>query len=412
MDNIEKSVEGKVILYTSLITGVLTLIATIVNYFLGLGIEITLIVFFISILYFSIALYLYKKGISNPIKYFISIFSLLFLNVVWLYNFQSKGPALGNFILLYAFILFIWNRKKALIFASIILINIALLMFYDYRGYARFPDYPTNEARILDVYFGIFIVLIVIHFYTSALKQNYLKQYKRAKKSDELKTAFLANLSHEIRTPLNSIIGFSDLITTQELSNAEKEKYNSIIQSNSNDLLALIEDIVDLSLIESNEIKLVRSRFNLEDILKSLETEYSKTIAPDKPIIIKFQSTEKPIFLISDALRVKQIIKNFINNAIKYTNQGTISFGYTIKLNEVEIYVADTGIGIKDEFKEVIFNRFLKIEHHSEIYRGVGIGLHLSEKIANLLGGKIWVDSEFGIGSTFYLALPYEAKKQ
>lgn len=410
MENIEKSVEGKIILFTSLILGALTLISAFVNYILHLGTEITLIVFIISLVYFSIAFFMKRNGLSNPIKYFISLFSLIIINLVWFYNFRSRGPALGNFILFYAFILFIWGRRKAFIFASIILINIALLMLYDYRGYGQFSDYPSNEARILDVYIGIFIVLIVIHFYTISLKQNYLKQYERAKKSDELKTAFLANLSHEIRTPLNSIIGFSDLITTQELSDSEKEKYNAIIQSNSNDLLALIEDIVDLSLIESNEIKLVRTEFNLDEILKSLEIEYAN-IAPDKPIEITYKATAKPIFLNTDVLRVKQIVKNLINNAIKYTNQGTITFGYHSQFDEVEIFVADTGIGIKNEFKELIFNRFLKIENTSEIYRGVGIGLHLSKKIANLLGGDIWVESEFGKGSTFFLRLPLDIKK-
>lgn len=406
MDRIEKGLEEKIIYYTSLIIGVMTLIATLINIFLQLNIQLVIVVFIISAVYFSIFWYVKKRKANLFIKLFITLFSLVLINVVWYYNYFSFGPALGNFILLYAFLVFIWDRKRTILFASLVYLNIVGLMLYEYHHIDEMGNYPNASARVFDVYFGIILVIVVIHFFTAYAKSNFIKQFNKAKKSEELKSAFLANLSHEIRTPLNSIIGFSDLISSEDTSPEERVQYNSIIQSNSNDLLALIEDVVDLSMIESDEVKLVKSKFDLNGLLDSIYTEYTKGQKINKPIEISYEKLDPNITLFSDQLRVKQIIKNLLNNAIKYTSKGSIHFRFYAYHDKVVFSITDTGKGIKKEDMKVIFNRFMKLEHKSELYRGVGIGLHLSKRIALLLGGDIWVTSTYGKGSTFYFSLP------
>lgn len=406
MENIEKHVVAKVVLYTSLLIGVMTLVAAFINVFLKLNIELIVVVFVISLVYFSIFAYIKIKRLTNFLKYFITIFSGVLINVTWYFNYFSKGPALGNFILLYAFLLFIWDKKHALIFSILIFLNLAGLMIYEFMNFDHLANYDSETARIFDIYFGIALVMGVIHFFTMYLKTNYLKQYQNARKADELKSAFLANLSHEIRTPLNSIIGFSDLITADDTSNEERKLFNKIIQSNTNDLLALIEDVVDLSLIESDQIKLVNTEFDLNELLTSIYFEYTMAHKLDKPIKITYDKLEPSISLFTDQLRVRQVIKNLCNNAIKYTNEGSIHFGFEPTEKEVTFFISDTGKGIKKEDMKVIFNRFMKLENKSELYRGVGIGLHLSKRIAHILGGDIWATSTYGKGSTFYFKLP------
>ena len=406
MDRIEKGLETKIILYTSLIIGVMTVIISIANVLLHLPVQLIVLVFFISAIYFGIFFYVKLVKANFFIKVFITLFSLILLNVVWYYNYFSLGPALGNFILLYAFLVFIWDRKRTILFSSLIYLNIIGLMYYEYHHLDEMGNYSTPTARIFDVYLGIILVLVVIHFFTAYAKSNFIKQFIKAKKSEELKSAFLANLSHEIRTPLNSIIGFSDLITSEDTTEDERKLYNNIIQSNSNDLLALIEDVVDLSLIESDQVNLVKTEFDLNELLDSIYTEYIKVHKIDKQLTITYDRLETSVKLFSDQLRVKQIIKNLLNNALKYTSKGNIHFGFLPSGNSITFFISDTGKGIKHEDLQVIFNRFMKLESKSELYRGVGIGLHLSKRIANMLGGDLWVTSTFGKGSTFYFSLP------
>jgi len=411
MDSVVRQIEEKVILYTSLLIGAMTLIAAFINVFLKLEISLIVLVFIISLVFFSIFLYLKFYPLNQFIKYFITIFSIVLINLTWYSNYFSYGPSLGNFILIYAFMVFIWDKKHSIIFSIAILLNLFGLMFYEYYFYQELERYSSERTRILDVYFGVSLVLGVIHFFTSYLKVNYVKQYKNAKKSDELKTSFLANLSHEIRTPLNSIIGFSDLVSSDDISTQDRKLFNSIIQNNSNDLLALIEDVVDLALIESDEIKLVKTKFDLNELLESIYTEYTQTFRLDKPIEIKYEKLQPSVTVFTDQLRVRQIIKNLFNNAIKYTSAGTISIGFNLTVTDAVFHITDTGKGIKKEDQEIIFNRFLKLENKSELYRGVGIGLHLSKRIAKILGGDIWVDSTYGKGSTFYFNLPLQPNK-
>ena len=249
-----------------------------------------------------------------------------------------------------------------------------------------------------------------------------VKAKEKAEESDKLKSSFLANLSHEIRTPLNAIIGFSNIISDGQTTSEEKEKFKKIINSNCECLLGLIEDIIDFSKIESCHIDIVSTEISLQKLMMDIQAIFELQLKKQQldsnhnlQLKVNFDENYSDIYLETDEIRIRQILSNIINNAIKFTNEGSIDIG--CKINEengfAEFYVKDTGIGIKDEYHKAIFDRFFKIEEDkNKLHRGAGIGLAISKQLVNLLGGEIWVKSELGKGTTFYFTIPLKKNSQ
>lgn len=248
---------------------------------------------------------------------------------------------------------------------------------------------------------------------TDALRANNLvldEARKRAEESDRLKTAFLANMSHEIRTPMNAIIGFSSFLKVFENTKADIDRYVDIIIHSGNHLLNLINDIIDISKIEAGQMKLILSSVNLHAMCNQmfqmfhsqLETEEKSNVQ-----IIKNLPTEN-IFVQTDETRLKQILINLLSNAVKFTEKGFVEFGFWLKDKEVLFYVKDTGIGIPVQDQEKIFKSFTQANENTEkIYGGTGLGLSIAKACVEMLGGKIWVESEPQKGSVFYFTLEY-----
>jgi PAS domain S-box-containing protein len=232
---------------------------------------------------------------------------------------------------------------------------------------------------------------------------------QKAEESDRLKSAFLANMSHEIRTPMNGILGFSQLLTNPELSDIDVKEYVDVVQGCGNQLLSIINDLIDISKIEANQIIISDSEVNLNQLMyeqfllfkpkvqeKNLEFSYSKGLSDDESVIV------------TDTARVKQIIGNLLGNAIKFTQEGKIKFGYFLKGKELRFFVEDTGVGISHENFESIFERFSQVETRlSEQTGGTGLGLAISKAYIKKMGGEIWVESNPGRGSTFHFTIPY-----
>ncbi|RLD58030.1 MAG: hypothetical protein DRJ05_08755, partial [Bacteroidetes bacterium] len=242
----------------------------------------------------------------------------------------------------------------------------------------------------------------------------------RAEESDHLKTAFLANMSHEIRTPLNAILGFSGLLTS-DLEKGTINNYINIINNSGAQLLGIINDIIDIAKIEAGQIKIENSECNINTFLKELLTSKKQRLIEEgtvkKEIRINIDNDEKDILIRTDPTRFKQIVTNLVNNAIKFTEIGIVEFGYylpgnidnkKVHENELLFFVKDTGIGIKKNQQEIIFERFRQVENSlTKRYGGTGLGLAISKSLVLKLGGRIWVESEVGKGSVFYFTVPY-----
>ena len=236
----------------------------------------------------------------------------------------------------------------------------------------------------------------------------------KAEESDRLKSAFLANMSHEIRTPMNAIIGFSSLISDSDLSQKQKNDMSNHIKNNGDTLLHLIDDIIDLSKIESRQLKIIERECNIDEIFKILFETFSEKkdiLSKDNINIIVNNKLEKEqLKLHTDPFRLQQVLSNLIDNAIKFTEKGSVEFGcsFNTKNNkELIFHIKDTGIGLSSDQQNKIFDRFNKVEHDTnKLYRGTGLGLSISKNIVELLGGKLWVESEKDKGSNFYFTLP------
>ncbi|MBN1253116.1 MAG: PAS domain S-box protein [Bacteroidales bacterium] len=229
---------------------------------------------------------------------------------------------------------------------------------------------------------------------------------EKAELSDKLKTAFLANMSHEIRTPMNGILGFSGLLSREGLSEEKRVQYTDIIQSNSEQLLTIIDDILDISKIEAGQIDLYESEFDLNKLIKALYNLFLPQVKQKGISFIK-NIAESDIVIKADETKLKQIITNLLNNAIKFTHKGFIEIGFKAKDYFIEFYVKDTGIGISKDQQSVIFERFRQLDlTSSRRYGGTGLGLSITKAFVKKMGGEIWLDSEIEKGSTFYFSIP------
>lgn len=235
---------------------------------------------------------------------------------------------------------------------------------------------------------------------------------EKAQESDRLKSAFLANLSHEIRTPMNGIIGFSGLIAREVSHKPAFNQYIEIINKCNDQLLHIIDDLVDISKIEANQMRLNEHECNLRVIMDELSVIYSQEIINAKKpnvTLVKDYPAEKDVVIITDEFRLRQVMMNLLNNAVKFTNEGKIRYGFQEKQpDRIEFFVEDTGIGIAEKQIETIFKPFHQVtDHGSGMYGGTGLGLSISKGLINLMGGNMWVESKPGAGSVFHFEIPY-----
>ena len=247
------------------------------------------------------------------------------------------------------------------------------------------------------------IEIISINYDITELKRTeemLVKARDKAEASDRLKSAFLANMSHEIRTPLNAIVGFSSLLTSTE-SAAEKELYNSLIGHNNKLLLNLINDVIDLSKIESGYLELRPDWVNLTELLDESVAEYVHQVPSGVELLTNYPAHDSLVEL--DSLRIKQILSNFLSNALKNTTTGHVEVFYEVDHQSVRIGVKDTGRGIPHNMLENIFERFEKLDSFAQ---GAGLGLSICKLIVEKMNGRVLVDSQLGIGTTFVIELP------
>jgi signal transduction histidine kinase len=230
----------------------------------------------------------------------------------------------------------------------------------------------------------------------------------KADESDRLKSAFLANILHEIGTPMNAIIGFSDLLMDTEVSKVRTEQFIQIINTSCRQLLSVISDIIDISKIDAGQVSINKELVNIHLLLKDIHATYKKHVYKKE---IKLFYRDKPEFsqleTETDPNKVKQVLCNLLRNAVKFTEQGKVEFGFDVKEDLIEFYVKDTGIGIMPKNHAMIFDRFRQVESTIDrLYGGNGLGLSIAKALVEKLGGTIKVNSELDKGSTFTFTIP------
>ncbi len=394
---------------TSFTAAVFLLILCLVHIFMGLKIAPVILAGSSSIVMLGLYYFLRFRNCLYIPKVILTVLGLIMLDITWYSKYLSNGPVLYFIFIFAALVIWVWEGKCLVILLIFYFLNLAFLAFIDANAPPYLLQYPDPDKRSLDIYLSHFLYSSLLILLLYVVKKEFVRQKEKAMKSDKLKSAFLANMSHEIRTPMNAIVGFSQLLGNGTTGYENRQKYIDIIQTSGDNLLRLINDIIDLSKIEAEDLKIKNSEFNIRDLFTELQDVYSIELVTREKTDINFSYTlpDDDIIVNSDPLRLKQVLSNLLNNAIKFTSRGTINLSCEKKGRELIFTVSDTGTGIPKEDQDKIFDRFTRFNYQGMNTEGSGIGLSIAEKLVSLLKGKIWFQSVYGQGSEFYFSIPY-----
>jgi len=343
-------------------------------------------------------------------KLLLSSLGIIMLDFTWYSKFLSYGPVLLFILVFGALLIWVWEGKWLAFLLTIYFTNIIILYLIEKSVPGHLFDYSHPVRRSIDIYLSFLLYSSLLIYLLYLVKIEFLRQKEQALKSDKLKSAFLANMSHEIRTPMNAIVGFSQLLNG-DISNEIKQQYTGIIEKSSYQLLRLIDDILDLSKIESGQLEIKMQNLSLRELFVELKDTFSILILrrSKKDLMISFEIQGGDIFLLTDPDRLKQVLSNLIDNAIKFTSRGIIKFSCKKEARSLLFSVSDTGTGIPEKDLKEIFGRFTKFNYQGLNPDGTGIGLSIAEKIVHSLNGTIWAESSVGVGSSFYFKVPYKS---
>lgn len=401
-----------IVVFVAALVGLLALIANII---LKLGV-VQIYSTLIAVVIFSIMYYISR--IKRKTKFLYPIFFLVSFGILtnmWFANAGLEGPVPYILFLLFAVIFIIISNVKQKIFVlifSTLLLSALIVIEYYYPQYVA--KYESRRIQYLDMAISLFYCLFLICIFIAIIMRNFNDSRLRAEQSDKLKSNFLANMSHEIRTPLNGIIGFAELLVEPGISEEKRKEYIEIIDQNSNHLISLIDDILDISKIEAGYMKIESQPVNVNHLLTELASFFRPELEKSNENVelkLNFGLPDDKSTIISSSLRLKQILINLMKNSIKFTKSGCIEIGYSVDNDLIIFFVKDTGKGLSKEQQKHIFDRFMQAESQSVTYeKGSGLGLTITKSFIELLGGKIWVESEENKGTVFYFTLPFNAE--
>jgi PAS domain S-box-containing protein len=271
-------------------------------------------------------------------------------------------------------------------------------------------DVEVYNTRIKDHGKDILHSIILDITEKKRMKEELIAAKEKAEENDRLKTSFLHNVSHEIRTPLNAIVGFSSFLNMPNLSEEKKREFTDIINESSEQLLSIITDIITVATLEAGQEKVNSKETDINQAMASVYEQFCiKSIFPNIAIQYHSDIPDSEAIVMTDGVKLIQILTNLVGNALKYTTKGKVDFSCSVVKNDLYFVVEDTGIGIPREMHHRIFDRFWQADSTvTREYGGTGLGLSISKAYVELLGGKIWLDSEPGKGSVFYFTIPYE----
>jgi signal transduction histidine kinase len=271
-------------------------------------------------------------------------------------------------------------------------------------------DVEIYSSRIIA--FGKEVMHSIVHDITEKVKMEHelIASKEKAEENDRLKTAFLHNISHEIRTPLNAIVGFSSFLNQPNLSIDKRKEFTDIISMSSEQLLSIITDIINVATLEAGQEKIHKKEIDINHTLGALYEQFCiKSLYPNISIQYHSDIPDSEARIVTDAVKLIQILTNLVGNALKYTREGRVEFSCALKSNELYFKIEDTGIGIPKHLHHKIFDRFWQVDSTvTREFGGTGLGLSISKAYLELMGGRIWLDSEPGKGSVFHFTVPYE----
>ncbi len=395
---------------------IFSLSSIILDFFWHFNEVLRIIVWTSFFLYLIFFFYFLTKRVKyfTLVKWLFILFSIFLINFAWYFDYRSNGPVLYTLVLLYGYLVFMLWGKQRLISSILLLMNLLVLFFLDYRGVLPRSAYSGEGLRLVESYSAVALYGMVAFILMKIVNRIYMKEYNKALESDRLKTSFLANISHEIRTPLNAIVGFSNLMLTEDVTMDERKNYKAIINQNNKFLLELVNDILDISMIESNNVQREDELNNLNQVVSDLEKAYSKiltTLGKEDIRLVKVVPEDK-IFINIDRNYLNRALRHLLDNAVKFTQEGSIEFGFSVEGKFIRFFIKDTGIGIKEKDKNMLFKRFNKFEYSKErVHSGTGIGLYLVKLIVKMFEGDVSAESTYGKGSTFSFTIPAKELK-
>lgn len=343
--------------------------------------------------------------------------TLLFFNVQWFRLEGSKGSGLMLLLILFIIISILFTKAERILALSLFFVNLVVLLLIELKLPHLIRPFMSDFHRIFAVLeafcFGCVFFAIVIH----GIIKSYYEQKTKAEMADRLKSAFLHNISHEIRTPMNAIMGFSSILTQEDIKGRERHLYTEYIHSACRSLVKSIDEIMDLARIESNQYEVQYEECHVNELLRNvyqyIMDQATRNIRKEVEFRIYMDRDAFPgrdpenILVRTDPALLKQILIFLLDNAVKNTYEGSIEFGCRERGGEVVFHVKDTGTGIPENEYQTLFQSFRKIqETDAKFNRGLGLGLSISKKMVSLLGGRIWFESKPGEGSTFYFTIP------
>jgi signal transduction histidine kinase/CheY-like chemotaxis protein len=401
------------ILVFSFLIFVIELLGTIFNIIFGFKFIITLTTIIPTIVIVPVYLYSRIKNNFAVTKYLTVIFAILIIDSQWIVNYGSKGPILFSFVIVQSFIILIFTKTERLLLTIFLFVNLSVLFVLEYLNPGIFGYYSNEKIRIIDLYFGVLIYMVLTIVLLNYAILYYIHQKEKAELADKLKSAFLANMSHEIRTPMNGILGFAGLLKDENLTAGEKQNYIEIIEKSGNRLLNIINDILDISKIESGLTEIEISNTDVNEQLEYMFTFFVPEIeAKGMHLMLKNKLQGCDSVIKTDKEKLLAILTNLIKNAVKYSDKGTIEYGCIKKDLFLEFYVKDSGIGISAEKQSAVFDRFVQADIDDKMAKqGSGLGLTITKAYVEMLGGKIWLQSAPEKGTTVYFTLPYNKEE-
>ena len=423
------TLEGSLYKAICLLTSILCAICVIINNFLSLDLFLNISLAFFSVIFGGLFYRFTKRDLTKRLFYLFVIALFTIYTVAWYFSNGLVGSMISMFGLLQVILLMIIRAKNLKYMSVGIIIYFSLLYAFQNTFKGVVVPYKSLVEQELDIFITTIISLVfgglIIWKFKSAYEKERIQlklsrdieeqAKKEAERYNNLQSEFLANMSHEIRTPLNGIIGNSELLLHTQNQREQKEYIDAIVQSGQM-LLSLINNVLDLSKLESNKLELNTSYFSINEILKQVEGVFVSE-AHKKNIQLKFTSDKSvPASLIGDANQLKQILVNLISNALKFTHKGsvTIEVSATLEKNIVNLYVeiTDTGVGISEEHQQHIFDRFYQVNQRlNREFQGSGLGLIICKNLIELMDGAIWVESELGKGSVFSFTVKLKEAK-